>query len=37
MLCLIWMLLAPKWPASAYESIPFLCFVIKDKSPVTTG
>jgi hypothetical protein len=37
MLCLSWMLLAPKWPASAYISIPLLSFVIKDKSAVTTG
>jgi hypothetical protein len=37
MLGFIWMLLTPKWPASAHVGIPFLGFVVKDKSSVATG
>ena len=37
MLCLFRVLLAPEWPSSAHVGIPFLGFVIKDKSPVATG
>jgi len=37
MLCLFRVLLTPEWSASSHVGIPFLCFVVKDKSPIATG